>query len=196
MKNKLLKIAIIFFILALFISILAPKNVYALRPADITGTINDEPKLDTDFIENIEFLIRTIGLTIAAGALMIIGIKYVTGSVEEKAEYKKTMMPYLIGCFILMGASTITPKILDIFKGAKDTQSIFDISLGLIFNIGIVVSVGVLMILGIKYMIGTLEERASYKKSMVPWVVGVVLLDASIAIMHLIYYAIGLDPNT
>lgn len=195
MKNKLLKIAIIFFILALFISILAPQNVYALRPSDITGTINNEPDIDKSFIENIEFLIRTIGLTIAAGALMIIGIKYVTGSVEEKAEYKKTMIPYLIGCFILMGASTITPQILDIFKGANDTQDVFDIALGLIFNIGIVVSVGVLMMLGIKYITGTLEERASYKKSMVPWIIGVVLLDASVGIIHLIYSAIGLDPN-
>lgn len=36
---------------------------------------------------------------------MIIGIKYMTGSLEEKANYKKTMVPYLVGCVILFRSS-------------------------------------------------------------------------------------------
>ena len=29
------------------------------------------------------------------------------GSVEEKAEYKKSLMPYIIGCIFVFAASTI-----------------------------------------------------------------------------------------
>ena len=29
------------------------------------------------------------------------------GSVEEKAEYKKTMMPYIIGAFMLFGITNL-----------------------------------------------------------------------------------------
>ena len=32
-----------------------------------------------------------------------LGIKYMLGSAEEKAEYKKDMIPYLVGAFLLFG---------------------------------------------------------------------------------------------
>lgn len=35
---------------------------------------------------------------------VVIGIKYMTGSVEEKAEYKKLLVPYLAGCIAVYGA--------------------------------------------------------------------------------------------
>lgn len=35
---------------------------------------------------------------------IIIGIKYMIGSVEEKAEYKKLLVPYLAGCVAVYGA--------------------------------------------------------------------------------------------
>ena len=42
---------------------------------------------------------------------MIIGIKYMLGSVEEKSEYKKTMIPYLIGAAIVFSGTTL-PQII------------------------------------------------------------------------------------
>ena len=35
-----------------------------------------------------------------------------TGTVQEKAEYKKTMIPYLIGVFIFFALSQILPLII------------------------------------------------------------------------------------
>lgn len=35
---------------------------------------------------------------------IIVGIKYMIGSVEEKAEYKKLLVPYLAGCVAVYGA--------------------------------------------------------------------------------------------
>ena len=43
--------------------------------------------------------------------IMLIGIKYMLGSVEEKAEYKKTMIPYIIGCIFIFSISTIVSVI-------------------------------------------------------------------------------------
>ena len=51
--------------------------------------------------------ITTVGIIIAVISLMLIGIRYMIGSVEQKAEYKKTMMPFLIGCLLLFAVSTI-----------------------------------------------------------------------------------------
>ena len=55
--------------------------------------------------------IRNVSAVVAVIALMIIGIKYMIGSVEERAEYKKTMIPYLVGIVLLLGASGIVKAI-------------------------------------------------------------------------------------
>lgn len=49
-------------------------------------------------------LFATVAVVITSA---ITGIKYMVGSVEEKAEYKKSMKPYLIGCILIFGITTI-----------------------------------------------------------------------------------------
>ncbi len=56
-------------------------------------------------------IITNIGIVTAVIVIIVIGIKYMIGSVEEKAEYKKTMVPYLIGAFML-ASITVILKIL------------------------------------------------------------------------------------
>ena len=62
-------------------------------------------------------MVRVIGTSISVIVLMCIAIKYMVGSVEEKAEYKKTMMPYVIGCFLVFGITNILAIIVDITSG-------------------------------------------------------------------------------
>lgn len=52
-------------------------------------------------------IVQAIGSIVSVLALIIIGIKYMLGSTEEKAEYKSSMLPYLIGVFFLFFASNI-----------------------------------------------------------------------------------------
>ena len=59
-------------------------------------------------------IIRVVGIVIAVGVLMVLGIKYMMGSAEEKAEYKKTMLPYLIGAIILFAAVNIATYVVEI----------------------------------------------------------------------------------
>lgn len=56
-------------------------------------------------------LIQNVGAVISVVMLMIIGIKYMLGSIEEKAEYKETLKPYLIGALLLFSGTTI-PQII------------------------------------------------------------------------------------
>ena len=83
-----------------------------LSPSQITGDSGIE--LETDFVDKITDLISKIGAFIAVGVMMIIGIKYMTGSLEEKANYKKTMLPYVIGAVLLFSAVNITTAIYDV----------------------------------------------------------------------------------
>lgn len=61
-------------------------------------------------------LIKNVGIAASVIILMVIGFKYLTGSVEEKADYKKSLMPYVVGAIILFGASTIAGFVIDFFK--------------------------------------------------------------------------------
>ena len=61
-------------------------------------------------------VIQTIGTVISVIILMVIGIKYMLGSVEEKSEYKQTLFPYLIGAALIFSGSTVPQIIYQISK--------------------------------------------------------------------------------
>ena len=62
--------------------------------------------------KNIVSIITTVGIIVAVIVLLILGIKYMMGSASEKAEYKKTMIPYLVGAVLIFGASAIAKAII------------------------------------------------------------------------------------
>ncbi len=52
--------------------------------------------------------IVSVGASVLAVILLIVlGVKYMMGSAEEKAEYKKTLFPYFIGAIFVFGAGAI-----------------------------------------------------------------------------------------
>ena len=46
--------------------------------------------------------------------------------------------------------------------------------MGMIRNVAVIAAVIILMILGVKYMLGSVEEKADYKKSFIPLIIGIV----------------------
>lgn len=72
---------------------------------------------------------------------------------------------------------------------AQGSQRIFEIGndvIGIIQLVGTFVSVGVLVVLGIKYMMGSVEEKASYKKAMLPYLIGAIMLFAITNILAIV----------
>ena len=59
-------------------------------------------------------VIRTIGSLASVAVLIVLGIKYMAGSVEEKAEYKKSMLPYVVGAIFVFGITNILALIIDL----------------------------------------------------------------------------------
>jgi len=50
---------------------------------------------------------------VSVGMLIVLGIKYVLGSADQKAEYRKSMFPYFIGAVLIFGFSNITQVIYE-----------------------------------------------------------------------------------
>lgn len=75
-------------------------------------TIEDENSVAfKEKAEKVLGVINAVGVICSVIILCIIGIRYMLGSVEEKAEYKKTMLGYIVGAVLLFTASTI-PNVL------------------------------------------------------------------------------------
>lgn len=71
-------------------------------------------------------MIQIIGTIVSAGTLIIIGIRYVIASADEKAEYKERMVPYVVGAVLLFGGSNIVNvgyKFIDGLRGPVATVS-------------------------------------------------------------------------
>lgn len=56
-------------------------------------------------------VVQVIGIIIAVGCISIVGIQYMVGSVEQKAEYKKTMTAMIVGAILLVSTTTIVKVI-------------------------------------------------------------------------------------
>ena len=81
-----------------------------------TGTqpinINDFSSM-SDTIYNILLVIAIVVAVIIGSA---IGIKFMTGSVVEKANIKETLIPYIAGCIVVFGAFAIWKLVVNILK--------------------------------------------------------------------------------
>ena len=71
----------------------------------------------TDMAGKILGIIQVLGSVVSVLALVVIGIKYMLGSVEEKAKYKETMLPYIVGCIMLFAITNIATTLYKIGRG-------------------------------------------------------------------------------
>lgn len=78
-----------------------------LDPAEIKGTTSTGTSKVEALGKQIVGIIQTVGSVVSVAVLVVLGIKYMMGSTEEKAEYKKTLMPYIIGAILIFAASNI-----------------------------------------------------------------------------------------
>lgn len=56
------------------------------------------------------------GIIIAILVGMFLGIKYMMGSIEEKAELKETLIAYVVGCIVIFGAFGIWKLVAELFS--------------------------------------------------------------------------------
>lgn len=105
--RKRIKIFIVILMMVLF-------NINFVYATEIkTDNFEPAPLTYTDYGKAFEMTstivgtITSIGVVISIVMLMVLGIKYMMGSVEEKAEYKKTLYPMLVGTILLFISSTI-----------------------------------------------------------------------------------------
>ena len=98
-------------VMLLFVTV-QPTIVLADQVTDITagikGSADGTKSTDlTTTAKNITSFIWVLSVVISVIVLMIIGVKYIIGGVQEKAEYKKSLIPVVVGIIVVVSATTI-----------------------------------------------------------------------------------------
>ena len=112
--NKAVKILAIVLIIVMLL--MTTTRVFALAPNGIKPTSTSADGEIENYGGKILSVVTTAGIVLSVIILAVLGIKYMLGSAEEKAEYKKTLMPYLVGAALIFGASTIANIVYNFVK--------------------------------------------------------------------------------
>lgn len=119
----MLKKIIIIMILIISIAIYLPNKTIAMSNVIDSGKefINlgkDEEPINKENLQNtsndIYNILFTIAVVIAFAVGMVIGIQFMLASVDEKAKIKETLIPYVIGVFIIFAAFGIWKIVVNI----------------------------------------------------------------------------------
>ncbi len=106
-KCIIFKIIIILSIIFLSVSCLANYTVLA-------STIDTDVEISNTNIKDFEGVgntilgvVQVVGIVASVIALILIGMRYLFGSIDEKAEQKNALLYYLIGAILVFATSTI-----------------------------------------------------------------------------------------
>ena len=112
--SKTIKLLSIVLVVAMMFTVVI--GTTSMASSEVVDGLFGEGSADTEGIQNvgtnIVSIITTVGIIVAVIVLLILGIKYMMGSASEKAEYKKTMIPYLVGAILIFGASAIAKAVI------------------------------------------------------------------------------------
>ena len=123
MKNNMILISMVVVIMIMIFTLLSV--VYEVKadfnPGNIINKVGTEANtvnVDTTSLNSkagkILAYIRNIAVIAGVIIITILGVKYMTGSLEEKAEYKKSFIPLIVGIIVIMAATAIATTIFSI----------------------------------------------------------------------------------
>ncbi len=93
---------------AMFLNVYSFAATAAPNPNTFSGDSNTSVSGINKIGNQIITIVSTVGSIASVIVLVVLGLKYMMGSAEEKAEYKKTLLPYVIGAALVFAASAIS----------------------------------------------------------------------------------------
>ncbi len=107
MKKVNLKLIVSIALIAFVVAVLTTTVFANIDPNEYDPNVGKDKSNET-FVKKANIVlgwIQYIGIILSVIVLAIIGISYMLSSVEGKAEYKKRILPYVLGCCLLMAIS-------------------------------------------------------------------------------------------
>lgn len=123
------KVMTVILLVFIFTSFLIPNYTEAATPSEIIdrakGFLNSGDQIDDEVfkhdetkkaIDEMYYSALAIGIVIAIFVGMVLGIKFITGGVSEKAKIKESLIPFAIGAIVIFGAFGIWRLVLNVMQ--------------------------------------------------------------------------------
>lgn len=114
--KKTMKIFAVILVAILLITLSTSVFALEVTPGNLQANFTGDASGLVDKAGKIMGMIRNVAAIAAVIIIMVLGVKYMLGSVEEKAEYKKSFMPLIIGIILVVSATTIATFIFNMAK--------------------------------------------------------------------------------
>lgn len=142
-------------------------------------------------LEGLATTLEVVGTGVIAIATVVIGIKYIMGTVEGKVQAKESLMNLLVACIFFFGWSGIRGMLITGnatgeggIKGSNTGLSFFSGDMGVSFArvftllvmLGKVLTVIAVVYMGVKYVFAGADAKAQLKQKSPALIIGVVLI--------------------
>ena len=145
MKIKTFKKILVIMLLLVLVNMLIPLKVNAasdmFESADkfLSAGRNPSTVIDTGKVQSTSNTIykwlMTIAICVAVIIGAIIGIQFITGSIEGKAKIQEALVPYIIGCIVIFGSFFIWKMLVNAGNALeKDTTDVTEWKEGRIYR--------------------------------------------------------------
>lgn len=169
--------------------------------------------LNTSIISDIANMVEVVGTAAIAIATVVLGIKYVLGSVTEKADVKDSMVTLLFACLFFFGWSNLrgiliknvgydsngavtgisgaTQLFIFAGQGGVTLENAFATIFSIVIIIAKLIAVLATVYMGVKYIFSGSEGKAKLKDKGVMYIIGILLIFTTLNILSFISDAIN-----
>lgn len=150
---------------------------------------DDNSSQAVEIINEFVDMVNVIGTTVIVIATIILGIKYIFGSVDSKADVKESLITLFVACIFFFGWTAIKNVLFpsNQFALTSDSDSSYKDLIGRVFNIvvyfaNIAAILGVIYV-GVRYIFSGANGRAELKGKAVYFLIGIILSFATVSFL-------------
>ena len=146
--------------------------------------------LSNDALKELENLVKFIGNLVFVTVTVVLGVKYIWGSVESKSDVKESLATLVIAALVFYGYSTLSNLFITGNNLVFINTGSYEFTARQIYSTILYacnfLAVGGLVYVGVKYLMAGAEGKAELKTKGVPLVLGVIMVYATITFLSFI----------
>ena len=146
------------------------------------------------FLDPLLDLVKLVGNIIFFAVTVILGVKYIWGSVEAKSSVKDSLVTLIVSALVFYGWNTITALFTTgeqlSFIQSAEYETVMT-AYNIILYVCNFLAVGGLVYIGVRYMMAGAEGRAQLKTKGVPIILGIIMVYATLTFLNFIVGILG-----
>lgn len=153
-------------------------------------TTNNNSTQAIEVVDEFVEMVNVIGTTVIVLATIVLGIKYIIGSVESKTEVKESLVTLLIACIFFFGWTAISNILIPngrlVLSDVNDTT--YKSMVGRIFDVGVfvanVAAIVAIIFVGARYIFSGASGKAELKGKSPYFIIGIIFTFCSVSFLN------------